>query len=131
MILYIQDISCIFLVDKNMSKAKAYYTFFLVSLFLSSCSITNAYTNRFVIPNLITLITYLFSTNSDKNEPHQGRHPTRNYWFMETLFGLTGAILNFSVLYTFYFERQNLISAVNVMTRHENFSLNNVCSVPK
>ena len=60
-----------------------------------------------------------FSSCSDENEDKEDkkRHPTSNFWFIESLFGLTGAILNSSVLYIFYIERQNLISTVNVMTR--------------
>ena len=60
-----------------------------------------------------------FSSHSDENENvnDKRRHPTSSFWFMESVFGLTGVILNSSVLYIFYIERHNLISTVNVMTR--------------
>ena len=66
----------------------------------------------------ILKIKIIFSSMSDDNEEQERRHPTYYFWLLESLLGLTGAILNYSVLYIFYYERQNLISAVNVMTRH-------------
>lgn len=118
------------LVYNNMSKGKFYFIVFLLSLLLSSCSNTDLYTNRFVrhTHKKTSFFQYLlivkvifninnFSSSSDSKKADKRRHPTSPFWFLESLIGFTGAILNCSVLYIFHIERQNLISAVNVMTR--------------
>ena len=69
-----------------------------------------------------------FSSKSNSNKADKSRHPTSHYWFLESLIGLTGAILNSSVLYIFYIERQNMISTVNVMTRQGIFITDSLIS---
>ena len=117
------------LVYNNMSKGKFYFIVFLLSLLLSTCSNTALYTNRFVRHTKKTsFFQYLlivkvifninnFSSMSDSKKADKRRHPTSPFWLLESLIGFTGAILNCSVLYIFHIERQNMISAVNVMTR--------------
>ena len=130
-----------------MSKRNFYFIVFLVSLLLSSCSNADLYTNRFVTHTLIyiklfSILTVLtdqsfikvllnlnnFSSKSNSNKADKSRHPTSHYWFLESLIGLTGAILNSSVLYIFYIERQNMISTVNVMTRQGIFITDSLIS---
>ena len=65
---------------------------------------------------------------SSRKKDYLSGHSTSHYWFLESLIGLTGAILNSSVFYIFYVERQNLISTVNVMTRQEIFKTDSFTS---